>query len=89
MTKGSPAQQQPGSEDPGQSPKSPEGFERLIAEISGRFTRLDAADVDREIDVVLAQIGNFMDVDRCFIFSLSEDESRHVVSHLWTRPEYV
>ena len=89
MIKADPDQKQPGIDDPGQPPESPESFERLIAEISGRFTPLGPKNVDCEIDAVLALVGDFMGVDRCFIFSLSEDESRHVVSHLWTRPEYV
>lgn len=88
MAEGNADRPRPANGKPGQSPGSPEGFERLIADISGRFTRLMPEDVDREMSAVLAMLGDYLGVDRCFIFSLSEDESRHVVTYLWTRPGY-
>lgn len=59
-------------------------FEILVAEMSARFMTLDPGDLDVEIERSLAAAGQFMGVDRCFVFQLSEDGSEYQVSHMWT-----
>ena len=59
-------------------------FEKLVAEMSARFMILDPSDLDVEIERSLAAAGQFMGVDRCFVFQLSEDGSEYRVSHMWT-----
>ncbi len=59
-------------------------FERLVADLSARFMTLDPGDLDVEIERSLAEVGEFMGVDRCVVFQLSEDGSEYQVSHMWT-----
>lgn len=59
-------------------------FERLIADISGRFLQSDAESTDAEIEHALAAIGESLEVDRCFTFLASRNGSRHRASHVWT-----
>lgn len=62
-------------------------FEKLIAGISGRFVNLDPNRFDQEVNRTLAEIGGFMEVDRCFTFILDEVSAEHRVAHLWTFAE--
>ena len=61
-------------------------FERLIADVSGRFLQSDPEAIDAEIQRALAAIGEALGVDRCFTFLVSADGSGHRVRHVWTAP---
>lgn len=59
-------------------------FERLLFELSARFISLPADDVDAKINESLRHLGEFMEVDRCFIGQFSEDKSEFRATHFWT-----
>ncbi len=61
-------------------------FERLIADISGRFLQSRPDAIDAEIERALAALGAVLRVDRCFTFLVSANGSRHRVRHVWTAP---
>ena len=44
-------------------------------------------DPDDEIEQVLGLVGRFLGCDRCALFLLEEDGTRHRVSHVWTGKE--
>ena len=62
-------------------------FEALLSRISSQFIKLPANEIDNEIDSCLALLGEFMDVDRALVISLSEDHSVSSLAHEWTAPE--
>jgi len=59
-------------------------FEKLVAELSGRFMALDPGELEVEIVHALAAIGDVMGVERCYAFVLRDDDSGHRVMHIWT-----
>jgi transcriptional regulator with GAF, ATPase, and Fis domain len=59
-------------------------FEKLLAELSGRFMTLDPDDLNTEIERALGAAGDYMGVDRSFVFVPSEDGARHQVTYIWT-----
>ena len=56
-------------------------FETLISDISARFVRLPANEVDTEIERALKQILDFFDVDRCGLLGMSEDKEFVSTTH--------
>ena len=61
-------------------------FERLIADMSGRFLQSGPDAIDAEIERALAALGAALIVDRCFTFLVSAGGSGHRVRHVWTAP---
>ena len=60
-----------------------EAFETLIAGISTRFVELPTKETDRGINQALEDLGRFDDVDRSYVFLLSEDRKRVNNTHEW------
>lgn len=48
-------------------------LEKLLSKISTRFVNLPYEEIDKGIDNALMEIGQFMEVDRSYIFEFSED----------------
>jgi transcriptional regulator with GAF, ATPase, and Fis domain len=62
-------------------------FERLVSELSAHLVALPADQpIDSTINDALRRIGEFTQVDRCFIDQFSDDMSEFRVTHLWTAP---
>lgn len=59
-------------------------FERLIAELTVRFVTIDTDDLARELEQALAIVGQFADVDRCYIGVIGEDGVTFETGYEWT-----
>lgn len=59
-------------------------FEQLISALSAMLISLPHQEIDRKIEDGLRLIGEFMEVDRCFIDQFSEDQNEFRVTHMWT-----
>ncbi len=62
-------------------------LENLINHISTHFISLEAEQVDEAIEQTLELIGSFIDVDRSYVFRVSEDGKYISNTHEWCRPE--
>jgi PAS domain S-box-containing protein len=58
-------------------------FQRLITNISARFINLPTEKTDSGIDRALDTLGRFVDVDRSYIFQLSDDRKFITNTHEW------
>jgi two-component sensor histidine kinase len=58
-------------------------LEQLIAEISTRFINVPILQLDEEINEAIMRIGRFTDVDRSYVFRISEDGRRMDNTHEW------
>ncbi|MDZ7344982.1 MAG: response regulator, partial [candidate division KSB1 bacterium] len=63
--------------------KAREQFEKLIATLSTQFINLAPDEIDAAINRALQAIGEFIGVDRSYIFQFSEDGSKLINTHLW------
>lgn len=61
-------------------------FENLILSLATRFINLSPSDLDKAIDDALQSIGEFTNVDRCYLFSFSEDKQTMSCMHEWCSP---
>ncbi|WP_287877614.1 diguanylate cyclase [Aquitalea sp.] len=57
-------------------------FQQLIAAISTRFINVPLRDIDQATDMALGEIGRFMQVERCYLISFSDDWLVNTV-HEW------
>ncbi len=62
------------------------GFQRIVTKLSTRFINLPLERIDDHIDNALREIGEFADVDRCYIFENSPDNSTTTNTHEWCAP---
>ncbi len=60
-----------------------EAFEALIAGISTRFVKLTPPETDQGIDQSLKDLGEFADVDRCYVFLFAVDGVCMDNTHEW------
>lgn len=58
-------------------------MERLAIDISRQFVQLDHANVDREIEYALGQVGDFAGVERSYLFIFSPDGATMDKTHEW------
>jgi PAS domain S-box-containing protein len=58
-------------------------FYKLISEISSGFMNANPENIDAKINQMLRQSGLFLDVDRTFLFQLSEDEQLLSYTNEW------
>ncbi len=61
-------------------------FERLIISISNRFIALQPAEVDAGIQRALKELGEFVKVDRTYLFLFSDDFFDYSNTHEWCAP---
>lgn len=59
-------------------------FNQLLLDISSRLVNLDPERIDKAIDDVLADIGQFFTVDRSYVFSIDWDNDSITNTHEWT-----
>jgi signal transduction histidine kinase len=60
-------------------------FEEMMARLSTRFITLPAEAVDQAIDTALAEIGDFTEVDRTYVFEFDTEQKVLSCSHEWCR----
>lgn len=60
-------------------------FQTLISVISSRFINIPLAEIDCAMNEALAQIGNFMQVDRCYLIGVDQSLVVSMV-HEWAAP---
>ncbi len=64
-------------------------FENSIATLSTNFINLAADEIDSAINQALENIGQFLDVDRCYVYLLADGEETHLENtHEWRSPEF-
>lgn len=68
----------------GMSPR--EAFETLLLTLSNSFINLTSSSIDRGIDDALKRIGEFSDVDRCWIIEFESDGSVASNTFEWCAP---
>ncbi|MBE0493177.1 MAG: diguanylate cyclase [Thiomicrospira sp.] len=58
-------------------------FEKLVANISKRLVNASSDELDQTIDLVMAQLGHFFDVDRCYVFQYDSAGIEFSNTHEW------
>ncbi len=58
-------------------------FKTIITELSAKFVNLSDVNFDTGINEALRQLGEFAEVDRCYIFLFSENNKTMDNSHEW------
>ena len=66
--------------------KVQKNFNQLIAEISSRFAEVNDETLDVEIDRSLQLIGEMIQVDTGYLFTLDRDRQTLNMSHEWSQP---
>ncbi|MCA9933833.1 MAG: GAF domain-containing protein, partial [Anaerolineales bacterium] len=61
-------------------------FEEIVISISSIFLNLTSLEVDKGIQEVLQQLGEFMEVDHSYVFLLTEDRQFVSNTHEWCAP---
>ncbi len=61
-------------------------FEHLLSEVSARFLKLPAHEIDREIESALRHVVEFLGVDRGNLFQDTGDPGGARLTHSWTAP---
>lgn len=61
-------------------------FENLILSLANNFINLTPKEINPAIDAALRSIGEFTNVDRCYLFSFSEDKKSMSCTHEWCAP---
>ncbi len=62
-----------------------ESFEKLINEISSTLINIPYTAIDEQIEILLFKIGEFIGVDRAYIFLIDPQEPEMSNSHEWSR----
>lgn len=58
-------------------------LEKMVANISKRLVNVSSDELDASLDLILAQLGQFFDVDRCYIFQYDRAGIEFSCSHEW------
>jgi PAS domain S-box-containing protein len=58
-------------------------FEKLLAQISTRFIKLDIGRIDDTINQAMKEVGEFVDADRCYIFLFDHETGTMDNTHEW------
>src|SRR5262249_47594184 len=61
-------------------------FERFLFELSRTFIGLPEAEVNANMERGLAQVGEFLEMDRVTLFELSHDHAGLIVAYSWSAP---
>ncbi|MGM0500516.1 MAG: HD domain-containing phosphohydrolase [Bacillota bacterium] len=60
-------------------------FQKTLAEISSSLLDISSSNIDRKINDSLKKIGKFFNIDRSYIFQLSEDNKSMSNTHEWCK----
>lgn len=58
-------------------------FDKLVTAISSRFISLGVNELDEGIEDALARVGEFVSVDRSFIFQCEQEDTSFSMTHEW------
>lgn len=58
-------------------------FEKMVAKISKQLVNASIDELDQTIELILARIGNFFDVDRCYVFQYDAAGIHFSNTHEW------
>ncbi len=58
-------------------------FERLITRLSIDFINLSLDDIDSHINKLLAEVGQYVDVDRSYVFNFNPEANTMTNTHEW------
>lgn len=58
-------------------------LEKMVANISKRLVNAPSDELDPTIDLILAQLGQFFDVDRCYIYQYDSSGVEFSCTHEW------
>ncbi|WP_428311350.1 ATP-binding protein [Hydrocarboniphaga sp.] len=61
-------------------------FEALISKLSTEMINYNSMQIDEGIDRALAQIGQLMQADRCYVFTYDDSDRLLAISHEWSAP---
>ncbi|MEM8865684.1 MAG: PAS domain S-box protein [Planctomycetota bacterium] len=61
-------------------------FEDLLINLSTRFINLPTEQIDEGLQDALRRIGEFIGVDRCFIYNIDDAEGEISLTHEWVAP---
>ncbi|MBW3577809.1 MAG: PAS domain-containing protein [Actinobacteria bacterium] len=61
-------------------------FDELVTRLSGQFLSTRPEQTATEIDRALAEVGEFAQVDRCYLYLVDEDNKAVSNVHEWTAP---
>jgi PAS domain S-box-containing protein len=61
-------------------------FDRLVASLSNQFIQITPETLDEAITAALRSIGEFTQVDTCYIFRYDEQQLLHSMTHEWVSP---
>lgn len=61
--------------------------QELITEISSYFVSADIENIDSKIERMLSETGRFFNLDRCYLQSVSEENSTIYITHEWCNQE--
>ncbi|MBS4014155.1 MAG: PAS domain S-box protein [Bacteroidetes bacterium] len=59
--------------------------EKILSAISSRFINVNIANIDKEINIALKEIGLHADADRSYVFIISDDDQHITNTHEWCR----
>ena len=62
-------------------------FESLLGEMSANLVSISLESIDDAIKSSMKKLGDYFDIDRCHLGSLTEDQSEIVVSYFYARPD--
>jgi diguanylate cyclase (GGDEF)-like protein/PAS domain S-box-containing protein len=60
-------------------------FENIISRISSNFINLPLEQIDDGINYALKSMGEFLQVDRTYLYHFSEDGKTYSITHIWCR----
>jgi len=61
-------------------------FESMLGDLSAKLVNLSLESIDAAIESSLKSLVEFFDADRCHLGRLSDDQTKIVVSHFYSRP---
>lgn len=61
-------------------------FEKMVAQISKRLVNTPIELIDQAVNQTMREIGEFFDVDRCYIFQFDTLQHQHSNTHEWCSP---
>ncbi|KOH44022.1 sensor histidine kinase [Sunxiuqinia dokdonensis] len=61
-------------------------IEKLVSEISSDFVGIQVNEADKVINLALQKIGEFLSVDRCYVFQFQDNNSFMDNTHEWHAP---
>ncbi len=65
--------------------KSRDSFQKLIVTLSSDLISASPDNIDAKINTLLEAVGQFFNIDRCYLFQASPDDQSLVLTHEWSK----